>query len=230
MKLLCTLLASTLVASVAAGAQSATQSDGKSLIGASAGQQPLPTLRRDLVTAISSMLSGLGIYSGHRDASINAAHQAQSIVESLIAAANPPAPAKATSADSTSPAKSQTKDDGQKKPGDTKAAAGAKTTGSGSTASTKDKAKDEAQKKPADTKTPTGAKPATTQTKDKPVQTVAGSQAAMRKGLEAIQQAIKDLKAAASSIPEAKAAQLAKLLQTAADEATKSISLHADQG
>lgn len=88
-------------------------------------------------------------------------------------------------------------------------------------------AKEPAAVKPATKEQPAAAKVPTTETDE---EKIAKSQAGMRKALEAIQQALKDLKAATSSIPEADMAKAQKLLEAASDEATKSIALHAGQG
>lgn len=90
----------------------------------------------------------------------------------------------------------------------------------------KSEKKPEAVKPPA--KDPTA--PAKPQAKEKPEVTVAQSQAGMQKGLEAIQQALKDLKTASALLPADQATKVEALLKTAADEATKSIALHAEKG
>ena len=61
-------------------------------------------------------------------------------------------------------------------------------------------------------------------------QQIAASQASMRKGYAALQQAYKDLQAAAGSNPNAKALKVNAHLQTAGTEATKAIAIHAAQG
>ena len=61
-------------------------------------------------------------------------------------------------------------------------------------------------------------------------QQIAASQATMRKGYAALQQAYKDLQVAAGSNPNQKAINVNKHLQTAGTEATKAIALHEAQG
>jgi hypothetical protein len=90
----------------------------------------------------------------------------------------------------------------------------------------KSKEKKAAQEKPGVKEKPAAV---TAETKETPEQKVAASQANMRKGYEALQKALKDLKAA-TSLDAAKSTKLDGLLQAASTEAMKGITQHASEG
>jgi len=165
-----------------------------------ANLEALRTLRQDLVSAAGSMRPCLPIYEGHCGGSKNAVHEAEVIIRAAIAAATP-APAKSAVKEVVPTAKVQTKTNVEKKASATVVPA-----------------------KPA---VKEATPPAATKPKEYTAEMIATSQSSLQKGFDAIQQALKDFKAASPSVPEAKVAKLQQLLETAASEATKALAIHA---
>jgi hypothetical protein len=87
-----------------------------------------------------------------------------------------------------------------------------------------------AQEKPAAPAKPVTKDPAAPLTKEEEAQKIAESQERIHKAIEAIQKAIKDYKATASTFNEAQAAKLEAAIQTAEAEAEKAYALHATAG
>ena len=172
----------------------------------------LTILRHDLRVAATSMQPCMPIYEGHCGSAKNAVHEAQLIVSAAIAAATPPTPVPPTAV--AAPAAKE-----------------AAPTAKPPVAAPSTK-KADPPKAPAPTATKPAAKAEATseQPKQTEEQKIAKSQAHLRKGLEAIQLAIKDLKTAAGALSDADAIKLEKVLAAAEAEATKSIALHANQG
>ena len=164
----------------------------------------LTTLRHDLGLAISSMAPCIPIYQGHCGNARGAVHNAISLVDSAITAINPPS----TDKEVTKPPVAPTR------PG-TKPAEKSKT----------EPAKPVVASTPVAKATSTSDAVAPKETEE---QKIAASQASLRKGAEAIQLALKDLKAATPALADA--AKVQKFLELAAAEATKAIALHASQG
>ena len=205
------VLAGVLVAGLSMG-QSSTQVNLESL----------KVLHREIRSAYRTIQSCMPIYEGHRGVAMNALHEAEVAVRGVIVANEPPQEAKPAVAIAAPVAPKPVE-----KPANEKA----------KLKEAPKKGKEEAPKaapvpapKPVAATVPAAAPKTPEELKAEEMKKVITSQVRFRHGLELVQKAIQDLKAVESSLPADQAAKLAKLLQTAEAESTKSIEVHAKEG
>jgi len=163
--------------------------------------EALVTLQRDLREASEAMGPCMPIYQGHCGNSKNAVQGARHIVDALLAPPKPAVIVQSTIKSTVTPEKPKVNE--------------------------KPKQMQEAPK------TSVVSKPilkeivvAKVESKEELEKKIAASHANLRRGLEAIQKALKDLKATAGAMPEDQKTTVEKFLVTAEAEAKKGLELH----
>ena len=173
----------------------------------------LKNLHKEMRNAYRTIQRCMPIYEGHRGLAIGALHEAEAIVQGVILANEPsPKPVEpATAAAAKPPVLEKVK--------------------AKETPKKKEEAKAAPVPKPAPATVPvTPAAKIPEEVKAEEQKKIAESQARFRHALELIQDAIKDLKPAETSLSADQAAKVAKLLETAQEESTKSIAVHEKEG